>query len=72
MTASTIIKLSNTQHKDQPIVKIDFAYNVDLIALVRQHPKSRWSRTLNCWHITKEQFDRPAFLKIFKGITSKQ
>jgi integrase/recombinase XerD len=45
MQASKII------YKREPRIKVDFPYNQEIAALIKQIPGSKWSKTLGTWHI---------------------
>lgn len=59
-------------HKNQARIKINFPYNRDAIAKLRQIADSRWSRTMGAWHIpyTKEAFQQ--LKEIFPEIESSE
>lgn len=52
------MKISKITHRNEHRIRVDFPYNAQTTALLRQIPGTQWSRTLNCWHIpyTKEAF----------------
>lgn len=61
------IKLSYTTHRQQAVVRIDFAYDAELAAVVKQLDHARWSQTLGAWYLQKEQFDLHLFFEAFRG-----
>jgi len=67
MPEQKIIKLSYTTHRQQTVVRIDFAYDVDLAALMKTIDGARWSPTLRAWYLPKEQFDLHRFFETFRG-----
>ena len=52
------MKLSKITHKNELRIAVEFPYNAEATARLRQIPDTRWSRTHKCWHIpyTKEAF----------------
>lgn len=55
-------------HKNQARIKMNFPYNRDVIAKLRQIADSGWGRIMSAWHITytKEAFQQ--LKEIFSGI----
>lgn len=66
MPEQRTIKLSHTNHRKQPVVRIDFAYDAELIEIVKQIEQARWSQTLGAWYVPKEQFDLHRFFEKFR------
>ena len=54
-------------HRQQPIVKASFAYNLELIALIKSQKGARWSQTLRSWYFLTKEFRLDAFYKAMKG-----
>lgn len=54
-------------HRQQDIVKADFAFDEELIALVKTQRGVRWSQTLKCWYFSKADFNLNTFYKNFEG-----
>ncbi|MGM0622356.1 MAG: tyrosine-type recombinase/integrase [Bacteroidota bacterium] len=50
------ITLSTATHRQQTVVKVEFAYNRELIDALKTRTSARWSATMNCWYITKDKF----------------
>jgi integrase/recombinase XerD len=50
------IKLSTAIHREQPVVKLEFAYNRKLIDELKAKTHAVWSANMNCWYIPKEKF----------------
>jgi hypothetical protein len=52
------MKISKITHHNEDRIRVDFPYNAQTTALLRQIPDTRWSKTLKTWHIpyTKEAF----------------
>jgi hypothetical protein len=45
------INVEDTIHKGEKRLKLIFRYNQHIIDIVKKIPGSRWSQTINCWHI---------------------
>ena len=54
------IIVSKINHHSENRIRVDFPYNAEIVAILRQIPDVRWSKTLGAWHIpyTKEAFER--------------
>ena len=54
------IIVSKINHHSENRIRVDFTYNAEIVAKLRQIPDVRWSKTLGAWHIpyTKEAFER--------------
>lgn len=54
------MKLSKITHRQEVRICVDFAYNAEVTARLRQVADTRWSQTLKCWHIpyTKEAYEQ--------------
>lgn len=54
------MKATKIFHRNEARIRIDFPYNQSFIALLKQIPDSKWSRTYNAWHIpyTAEAFKK--------------
>lgn len=50
------IKLSTAIHREQPVVKLEFSYNRNLIDELKAKTHAVWSANMNCWYIPKEKF----------------
>lgn len=52
------MKASKTVHRLETRIRVDFGYNAQWVAKLRQIPDARWSKTMKAWHIpyTKEAF----------------
>lgn len=61
------LKLSYTTHRQQAVVRIDFAYDVELADLVKQFDQARWSQSMSAWYVPKEHFDLHQFFERFRG-----
>jgi len=38
-------------HRGESRIKVDFPYNQEIAALIKQIPDAKWSRTIGAWHI---------------------
>ncbi len=61
------IRLSYAMHRQQAVVRIDFAYNSELAALVKTIAGTVWSQMMNAWYIDKKQFQLNMFFEVFRG-----
>jgi site-specific recombinase XerD len=55
-----MIKATKIIHREEQRIKVDFPYNHEFIALLRQVEGAKWSKTHKAWHIpyTKEAFGK--------------
>ena len=54
-------------HQHEPIVKAIFAYDRELIALVKSLKGARWSQSLQSWYFSKKDFQLSSFYQALKG-----
>lgn len=54
-------------HKNQAIVKAHFAFDREIIALVRNLEGARWSQTLQSWYFPKADFNLNTLYQSCKG-----
>ena len=54
------MQLSKITHRRELRIRVDFAYNAEATARLKQIPDARWSQSLKCWHVpyTKEVFEQ--------------
>jgi len=47
-------------HRGESRIKVDFPYNQEIAALIKQIPDAKWSRTIGAWHIPygKNEFNQ--------------
>lgn len=52
------MKISKITHRHELRIRVDFQYNPDTVALLKQITDTKWSKTLKTWHVpyTKEAF----------------
>ena len=62
------ITLSNATHRQQPVVKVEFSFNRELIDELKVRTNARWSATMNCWYIPKDQFELGEFFTAMKPL----
>jgi len=62
------IKLSYAEYNQAPVVRIDYDYNPDINNQIKSKTSARWSNTLNCWCIAREEFQLNHFFESFKGM----
>ena len=60
------LRLVPDTHRHEPIVKASFAYDRELIALIKSQKGARWSQTLQSWYFFKKRFSIKFFLSSFK------
>ena len=51
----------------QPIIKAVFAFDWELIALVKAQKGARWSQTLRSWYFSQKDFKLNAFCQAMKS-----
>ena len=64
-----IIDVEATLHKGNRRIKLQFDYDKELIAKVKQMPGSLWSSTMRCWHLP---YSESSFGGIGKLVTEKE
>jgi len=62
------ITLSTATHRQQTVVKVEFAYNRELIDELKAHTNARWSANMNCWYIPKDKFVLGEFFTAMKPV----
>lgn len=55
-----------SNYRQQTVVRFDFAYDVDLVEVVKQFKGIRRSQTMSCWYIPKIQFGLTKMLEIIR------
>ena len=61
------LRLKPDIHKQQAIVKVTFAYDLELIDLIKKQKGARWSQTLKTWCFVKRYFQLKRFYESLKG-----
>ena len=54
-------------HRQQEIIKASFAYDRELIALIKLQNGARWSQTLQSWYFSKKDFQLNTLYQALKG-----
>ena len=54
-------------HRHEPIVIGSFAYDRELIALIKSQMGAYWSQTLRSWYFSKKDFELNSFYQTVKG-----
>ncbi|MGC9353998.1 MAG: tyrosine-type recombinase/integrase [Mariniphaga sp.] len=68
MNETPKITLSTATHREQPVVKVEFAYNRELIDALKANTNARWSANMNCWYIPKNSFVLGDFFTAMKPV----
>ena len=68
MTTQPNITLKKGFHRDQNIVRIEFAYHIQIIDVLRTKTAAKWSRTMGCWYLAKNDFNLNTFFETFKNL----
>jgi site-specific recombinase XerD len=55
------MKVISIIHKEQKRIKVDFPYNQQLTAIIKQIKDARWSKQLGAWHIPDQ---KDSFMKL--------
>jgi integrase/recombinase XerD len=63
------ITLSTATHRETPVVKVEFAYNSELINELKARTNARWSANMNCWYIPKDKFELGKFFTAMRPVT---
>jgi hypothetical protein len=49
------IHVASQLHRGERRIKLDFAYNPEIVRIIRPIKDSKWSATMNCWHVPYNQ-----------------
>ena len=60
------LQLIPDMHRQQKIIKAAFAYDWELIALIKLQKSARWSQSLQSWYFPKKDFQLNRFFQSFK------
>lgn len=54
------MRATKINHRGESRIKVDFPYNQEIAALIKQIPDAKWSKTFGAWHIPyrKSEFNR--------------
>jgi integrase/recombinase XerD len=69
LDAKPKIRLSTATHHEQPVVKVEFVYNRELIDELNARTNARWSANMNCWYIPRSNFVLGEFFTAMKPVT---
>ena len=61
------LRLLPTTYKNQTIVKVNFAYDKELIARVKAQKGVRWSQTMKSWYYLQKDFKLHVFCQAMKS-----
>ena len=61
------ITIERVIHKGESRIALRFAYDAELIAIVKELPGAKWSQTLNCWHIQERSNLYTELSRVFNG-----
>ena len=64
----TQIILKSALHRNKKIVTIQFAYDAELLSVLRKNFPAHWSQTKKCWWIDRTEFDYEKFKKVFSNL----
>ncbi|SHI57305.1 Site-specific recombinase XerD [Tangfeifania diversioriginum] len=62
------ITLSTATHHQQTVITVEFSYNRELIDALKTRTNARWSATMNCWYIPKDNFVLGEFFNAMKPL----
>ena len=62
------IKLTKGIHRDQNVIRIEFAINPKIKDILCNNFEARWSKTMGCWYIPETDFHLGTFFNLFKEI----
>ena len=65
-----LITLDRKFHRKEHQITIDFKYNDDLIAIIRDIPKATWSNSLKTWYIKNSPENLKLLFKLFNGVAN--
>ena len=68
MTTRPNITLKKDLHRNQNVIRIEFAYNIQLIDVLRTNTTATWSRTMKCWYIPEKDFNLGRFFNALKPV----
>ncbi len=60
------LRLISDIHQHEPIVKAIYAYDRELIALVKSQKGALWSQSFHSWYFSKKRFSIKFYLSSFK------
>ncbi|MDG2499596.1 MAG: hypothetical protein P8M66_08835 [Flavobacteriaceae bacterium] len=54
-------------HRQQKVIKVAFAYDLELIELIKSQKSDRWSQSVQSWYFPKKDFQLNRFYQSLKG-----
>ncbi len=54
-------------HKGESRIALRFAWDAELIAIIKEIPGARWSQTINCWHVGETSDIFNDLLRVYSG-----
>jgi len=61
------LRLISYIHRQQKIIKVAFAYDLELIELIKSQKSDRWSQSIQSWYFPKKIFNSIAFTNRLKA-----
>lgn len=65
MSEKLTIKIKNVQIREREFIQLYFAYNKNLIELVKSHTSARWSQSNRCWMMDLTEYNPENFKQTF-------
>lgn len=62
------ITLKRGLHKNQNVIRIEFAYNLQIMDVLRAETTAKWSRTMHCWYLPETGFNLQKFFVTLKPV----
>ena len=62
------IKLINGFRKEEPVVRIEFAYSKEIIEVLKEKTRAVWSANLGCWYIPESRFNLNEFFTALRKV----
>ena len=59
------LTLATDTHRNKKVVVISFAYNTDIVKLLKQEFSATWSQSKKYWWVTRKTFDYKKFKEVF-------
>lgn len=63
------IALLHAEHNQNPVVKIVYDFNEEINELLKKTTPAKWSNTMNCWYILRDEFNLNQFFKLNHPLT---
>ena len=67
LNSSRNIKLSFSTHGENEVVLVRFDNDKELIKIIKNIGKAKWSQTNKSWYFIKTDFDLPKLINVFRG-----